>query len=309
MTGQPWRPRIGNAPVSYGVYGNPANGAAASPRQVLADMSEAGYQGCELGPPGFFGCPRDTAASFAEAGLIAVGGYVPVHFALDDTAVERDLTGLARTCQELSACGGDGLVILADEGSPQLLSKPARAWHDRALALDEAGWRRLARRTRLAADKVAGYGLRCSFHPHISTYVESPWEIELLLDLTDIALTLDTGHLQLAGASPADCLRAWRQRVNHVHVKDVRTGVLHRAKAERRTDFDTWWAEVASPLGAGDVDIDAVLAALAATGYTGWLVVEQDRAPTPAADYPHVAAEQAANWRWLSDRVARHPVR
>jgi inosose dehydratase len=93
--------------------------------------------------------------------------------------------------------------------------------------------------------------------------------------------------------------------VNHVHIKDVRLDVLRSAQAEHRTDFDTWWANVATPLGGGDVDIDAVLAVLAATGYDGWLVVEQDRAPTAARDYPAVAAEQAANLGWLRSRVDR----
>jgi inosose dehydratase len=296
--------RLGNAPVSYGVYGHVAGGSAASPAELLATMAAAGYDGSELGPPGFFGSAAQTADAFAAAGLVAVGGYVPVHFAADDDVVSRDFDGLRRTCEELSACGGTGLVILADEGSPELLLNPARPYADRSLALDGAAWRRLARLTGQAMEIAAGYGLRTSFHPHVSTYVESPWEVEWLLALTDVQLTLDTGHILLAGSDPAQCLRGWRPRVNHVHIKDVRLEALRSAKAEHRTDFDIWWAEVATPLGSGDVDIDGVLAALAVTGYDGWLVVEQDRAPTPASGYAAVADEQAANLRWLADRVS-----
>jgi inosose dehydratase len=296
--------RLGNAPVSYGVYGAGAGGPAASPRQLLAAMAQAGYQGSELGPPGFFGPPDEVAAGFAAAGLAAIGGYVPIHFAADDATVEHDLDGLDRTCRELAACSHDGLVILADEGRPELLNHPARPWDDRSLALDDAGWQRLARLAGRAAGRAAAHGLRTSFHPHIATYVESPWEVERLLEATDIQLTLDIGHLQLAGASPPECARAWRSRINHVHVKDVRLDVLRRAQAERREDFDSWWAEVATPLGDGDVDIDAVLDELAAGRYAGWLVVEQDRAPTAAADYPRVAAEQSANRSWLAARLA-----
>jgi len=296
--------RIGNAPVSYGVYGAAAGGAAASAPRLLATMSEAGYQGSELGPPGFFGTPEETAAGFAANGLTAIGAYVPVHFALDDEVVARDFAGLERTCRELAACGGDGLVILADEGSQELLVNPARPDDDRSLALDAPAWRRLAALTARAIDVAASYGLSASFHPHISTYVESPWEVEWLLALTDVHITLDIGHIRLAGGDPVRCLRAWRPRINHVHVKDVRLDVLAAAKANHRTDFDEWWAGIATPLGDGDVDIDAVLAALAASGYDGWLVVEQDRAPTPAAGYPAAAAEQAANLRWLRRHVA-----
>jgi inosose dehydratase len=309
--------RIGNAPVSYGVYGDVAGNAAASPAGLLATMADAGYTGSELGPPGFFGTAAETAAAFSRQNLTAIGAYVPVHFALGDDVVERDFDGLARTCAELAACakdgkdgkdrkdGKDGLVILADEGSPELLLNPARPFADRSLALSAKAWRRLAELTARAIEVAARHGLRTSFHPHISTYVESPWEVEWLLALTGVSLTVDTGHVRLAGGDPAECLKAWRPRVNHVHIKDVRLDVLRAAKAEHRTDFDTWWADVATPLGAGDVDIDAVLAVLAGTGYDGWLVVEQDRAPTAAEDYPAVAAEQAANLAWLSRRAAK----
>jgi len=205
--------RIGNAPVSYGVYGAEAGGAGASSLALLATMAEAGYQGSELGPPGFFGTPEETAAAFAASGLSAIGGYVPVHFALDDDVVAGDFAGLERTCRELAACGGDGLVILADEGSQHLLDNPARPFDDRSLALDAAAWWRLAGLTARAIDIAGCYGLETSFHPHISTYVESPWEVEWLLALTDVRLTLDIGHIQLAGGDPVRCLRAWRPRV------------------------------------------------------------------------------------------------
>ncbi|WP_405793035.1 sugar phosphate isomerase/epimerase family protein [Streptomyces sp. NBC_01506] len=303
-------PRLGNAPVSYGVYGEGAGGAGTSPDALLASMAEAGYEGSELGPPGFFGTPEETAAAFTRHGLTAVGAYVPVHYALGDDVVAYDLRRMEQTCRELAACaersGERPLAILADEGSQALLENPARPWDDRSLALDEAGWRRLAELSARAVELAGSYGLRTSFHPHISTYVESPWEVDRLLDLTEVGLTLDIAHIQLAGGDPVQCLKNWRERINHVHVKDVEMDVIRRAKAEGRKDFDTWWADVCVPFATGDVDIDAFLAELLRGGYRDWLVVEQDRAPTPAKDYPRVAAEQAANHEWLAATVAAY---
>jgi inosose dehydratase len=266
-------------------------------------MSNAGYQGSELGPPGFFGTPEQVSTAFAGSGLSAVGVYAPVHFSADELTVEKDLAGIELSCKELVACAGAGVVILADEGSQLLLSNPARG-DGTSLGLDKAGWHRLVVAARRAAELVAGYGLTISFHPHISTFVESRHEIERLLELTELSLTIDTGHLLLAGADPAQCVRDWGARVNHVHIKDVRVDVLQRAKAAQRQDFDTWWAEVCTPLGDGDVDIEPVLEALASLGYRGWLVVEQDRAPTAAEDYPAVMALQAANRAWLAHLAA-----
>jgi inosose dehydratase len=296
--------RIANAPVSYGVYGEQAGGAAASPAQLLATMADGGYAGSELGPPGFFGTPQALAAAFAEAGLAAVGAYVPLHLALDDDAMAHDLRRMEVTCQELVAAGG-GLAILADEGAPILLENPARSHDARELALDVRAWRLLADRVERAREIVAGYGLDTSFHPHVSTYVESPWEVERLLVLTDVSLTLDVGHILLAGGDPAQCHRAWQDRINHVHIKDVELDVLRRAQRDRRVDFDDWWAGVATPVGQGDLDLDGYLAAALACGYDGWFVIEQDRAPTRAEDYPGVAATQADNRRMLAAALER----
>ncbi|WP_436774169.1 sugar phosphate isomerase/epimerase family protein [Yinghuangia sp. YIM S09857] len=304
--------RIGNAPVSYGVYGEGAGGDGTSPEALLKSMAEAGYQGSELGPPGFFGTPEETAELFASYGLAPVGAYIPVHYALDDDVVAHDMARMAQTCRELAACaeksglGADEapLAILADEGSEALLHNPARAWDDRSLALDPAGWERLAELSAKAVELAKSHGLRTSFHPHISTFIESPWEVDRLLELTEVGVTLDIAHIQLAGGDPVECLDRWRDRINHVHVKDVEVGVLTRAKDARRTDFDVWWADVCVPFGRGDVDIDPFIADLLRGGYRGWLLVEQDRAPTPAHLYPQVAAEQAANLTWLAGKVA-----
>lgn len=290
---------IGNAPVSFGIFGTTAGSASAS--DLLAALSGASYAGSELGPPGLFGTPEETAQAFAAANLRAIGAYVPLHLALDEDTFEADLARMALTCEELQATGAT-LAILADEGSPELLLNPARS--DRDFALDEDQWALAAQRLARAVDLARSCGLSASFHPHISTYVESAWEVDRLLDTTDVTLTLDIGHMALAGADPVECVRNWFPRIDHVHIKDARIDVLQQAKADQRADFDAWWADVCVPLGTGDVDIDGVLTALAERSYDGWLVIEQDRAPTSVEELPAVAAVQAANREWLVNHWA-----
>lgn len=289
---------IGSAPVSFGVYGD-SDQLQVSPMALLASVAGAGYRAMELGPPGFFGTPQETVNAFAEHGLGAVGAYVPIHFSAADETLERDFAGMRATLEELTRFPTPGVAILADEGSPELLLNPARDWADRRLALDDRGWARLAERMARALDLAAEVGVSTSFHPHIGTYVESPWEIERMLASSDVRLTLDTGHFWLAGADPTEHLARYGDRVNHVHVKDVRRSVLDRAKAEGRTDFDEWWGDVSTPLGAGDIDLVGFLEELHRGGYDGWLTIEQDRRPLGHDAIEPIAAEQAQNRRWL----------
>lgn len=90
-------------------------------------------------------------------------------------------------------------------------------------------------------------------------------------------------------------LRDWRERIDHLHLKDVRLDVIRAAP-----DWATAWRSGAfSELGAGDVDLEAFLWELTAGGYSGWLVVEQDWVPGPGDDPRTAVAAQARNREWL----------
>lgn len=288
--------RFANAPVSYGVFGELSVDGATTTDELLRTMAATGYRGSELGPPRFFGDLAETRAAFSGAGLAAVGAYVPLHTQEPGPVLDRDLDRMAITFDEIEAVDPSALVILADEGDAELLRNPRK---DPALSLDRDGWRRLLDTVATAAERARDRGLEVSFHPHVSTYVELPEEIERLLDASDLSITFDIGHVVLAGGDGVELFRRWRERINHVHIKDVRRTVLEDARAARRTDFDAWWADVSTPLGHGDVDLEGFASALIDTGYDRWVVVEQDRAPLTVESYDGVVADQAANLRWL----------
>jgi inosose dehydratase len=131
----------------------------------------------------------------------------------------------------------------------------------------------------------------------MGTRVQTPREIEELLERTDVGLLLDTGHLTAAGGDPMRALRDWRARIDHVHVKDVRLDVLRRA-----ADWgEAWRGGAFCELGTGDVDLAGFFAELA--GYDGWLVVEQDWVPDPDDDPAPQIEAQARNRRWLAEHV------
>jgi len=135
------------------------------------------------------------------------------------------------------------------------------------------------------------------FHHHMGTRVQTVAEIERLLCGTDIALLLDSGHLAAAGGDPVQALGEWRERVGHVHLKDVARGVIERSR-----DWNEAWRDGAfCELGTGDVDLAGFFAALGP--YDGWIVVEQDWFPGDGDDPARHIAAQERNRRWLHDHV------
>ncbi|GLU89042.1 MULTISPECIES: TIM barrel protein [Agromyces] len=296
--------RIGSAPVSFGIHGGAdVSKLAATPRELVAAMAAAGYTGSELGPPGFFGTPEETATLFADHGLAVLGAYVPLHLSQPDEVMAADLEGMRRTLEELAAAGGEGLAILADEGDEAIIAHPFRPNAERGL--DAAQWDLALERLASAEELARQAGLRTSFHPHFGTYVEQAPEIDVLLQRTGIGLCLDTGHFVLGGADPVAYLREWGHRVNHVHVKDVRPAVLEAAKASGNERIDDWWDEVSVPLGTGDGPLEEFLAEIRRSDYDGWLVVEQDGAPATAETWDRIVGDQRHNHDWIAERLGR----
>jgi inosose dehydratase len=65
---------------------------------------------------------------------------------------------------------------------------------------------------------------------------------------------------------------------------------------------EIWTREAFCALGAGDLDVDAVLAGLRTISFGGWLVVEQDILPRNAERFARAAAEQRHNRAFLAER-------
>jgi inosose dehydratase len=191
---------------------------------------------------------------------------------------------------------------LADAGSETRRARPGRAVDDRSIGLDADAWRRFAGGLSDVVTRCRDRGYGPTFHHETGTYVEAPWEIERVLELTDIGLCLDTGHLLLGGGDPVSAVEAWGSRINQVHLKDGRRSVMKQIAADGAQATEIWSREAFPALGQGDLDVDGVLAALARIGYGGWLVVEQDTLPRTRKRFARAAADQRANRQYLARR-------
>lgn len=297
--------RVANAPCSFGAFEITVGLLPNIPDalDVLESMAESGYEGTELGPPGYLGGRDELAGRLAANRLELVGGYIPIRFSEPERLAE-DILAMEETLDYFDAAGAAGArPVFADGGSPARAARPGAAATDRSVGLDDAGWRRFADGVARAAEVARARGYRPTFHHHTATNVEAPWEIERMLELTDLGLLLDTGHLALGGGDPVQGLRDWHDRIDHVHVKDYRRAVLDSVVADRAGMEEAWRLKVFVELGTGDVDLPAFFAELRKIGYGGWLVVEQDLIPAPNEDASEAMAAQVRNRRWLRENV------
>jgi inosose dehydratase len=296
--------RVANAPCTYGAFEITIGIVAGVPEpdEMLQAMADAGYAGTELGPVGYLGSGEELRARLERHGLELAGGFIPLRLS-EPQHRRQDLAVLAESLDAFSAAGApQARPVLADAGSPERVARPGQAVHDRWLGLDDAGWSDLAEGLAAAVELCRSRRFEATFHPHAGTYVEAPWEIERMLELSDVGLVIDTGHLLLGGSDPTEALRRHRERVTHVHLKDVNLDVLRGAIADGADMPECWRRHIFCRLGAGDVDLEAFASALEDAAYRGWIVVEQDWVPAPGEAEGQFAA-QAGNRRWLRDRL------
>jgi len=299
---------VANAPVSYGAFELTVGIDPSTPDgvQVLDEVTAAGYAGIDLGPVGYLGSGTELADRLASRGLGLAGAYLELPYS-DHDALERVLPELDAMLDTFDAVAGrlpgpPPHPPIADAGSPARRARPGRSHADPSLGLDDDGWRRFGVGLNRVLARCRGRGYEPTFHHETGTYVEAPWEIDRVLDISDVSLCLDTGHYLVGGGDPVVLLTQRGGRVNQVHLKDASRAVMAAIVADGDPVEAVWSREAFPRLGEGDVDVDGVLAALGAIGYTGWLVVEQDTLPRTAERFAQAAEDQRTNRAFLRRR-------
>ena len=276
--------KVANAPCSWGVLEFGLEAAAPDHLQVLHEIRETGYVGTELGDWGFMPTDpvqlRDIVSRFQ---LDLIGAFVPVPLAKRD-AHRRGVDDAIRVAGLMAQAGyPDAFIVLADDNGtvPERTSHAGRVTAD--MGLDTPQWELVADGAMQVAQAVKDeYGMRTVFHHHCGGYVETPEELDTLMALTDpqlLGLCFDTGHYAFSGGDPRAAVDTYRNRIWHVHFKDCDAAIGQFSRTNGWDYFESVRQGVFCELGKGAVDFGAVLAALQAQGYTGWIVVEQDVLP------------------------------
>jgi sugar phosphate isomerase/epimerase len=124
--------------------------------------------------------------------------------------------------------------------------------------------RRLVEGLQQVLEYAANRQVTVALEPEPDMLIDSMQSYRQLLnrfDSSHLTLTLDLGHLHCLGETPiADVIRRWSDRLQNVHIEDMRTGVHQHLM-----------------FGEGEIDFPPILAALAEVGYQGGLHVELSR--------------------------------
>ena len=281
---------VGNAPCSWGTLEHQDTSKQVPYNQMLDELVETGYTGTELGDWGYM--PTGPAALKEELEkrnhVVMLGAFVPVALKYK-AAHEEGRQRAVKTAKLVAAAAttqAPYLVLSDDNGTdPMRTQRAGRIRAQDGLSKDE--WRVFASGADGVARAVHGEtGLRTVFHHHCAGYIETPAEIEQLLEMTSperLGLVFDAGHyVHGTGGEDIDLVAAldrFKERIWYIHLKDLEPNVARRSREEEWDYFTAMQNGLYCELGKGCVDFPALLRWLARRDYQGYALVEQDVLP------------------------------
>jgi inosose dehydratase len=148
-------------------------------------------------------------------------------------------------------------------------------------------WREYGERVTQFAKYTLDHGVRLAYHHHMGAYVESPTDVDRLIENTGdaVGLLFDSGHMTFGGGDPVAMLEKHVRRVCHVHCKDARPDVMRMARNRNWSFLEAVINGAFTVPGDGTVDFRSLIEILRRNAYRGWLVVEAEQDPVVAPAY------------------------
>ena len=263
--------RIGANPIIWSNDDMPLLGGKISLETCLSEAREAGIEGMELGNK-FPRTASELETVLTSYGLKLVSGWYSTELLI--RSAEEEIERMQPHLQLLKALGAP--VFIAAETSNAIHSDVSIPLSHRPVLENEA-WLEFGRRMTLMADAVAAEGLDFVYHHHMGTVVQSRQDIDDLMRLTgpSVKLLLDTGHALWGGSDPAELAKVYRNRIRHVHVKDLRPEKRAKADREDWSFLQAVMGDVFTVPGDGCIDYAKVFSEI--PEYYGWVVLEAEQ--------------------------------
>jgi inosose dehydratase len=239
------RMKIGYAAITWG----------GDDEKAIEDVSSAGYKGIQLrasaltrwgGRPAAL---RQLLQKHTLAFAVLSSGDLVI-----DPAAEREQLSLHRQHAQFVHDAGGQFIQVIDQ-------RPTRA-------VTSADYTRAGRLLTLLGQQTEAVGVPLVYHNHMNSTGEKPEEIDAILKAADpkhVGLLFDIAHYEQGGGDPVQAIRRYRDWIKVVHLKDVKP-----ATNKQGYEF--------VELGHGRVDVKGCAAALRDIGFSGWAIVELDRA-------------------------------
>ena len=270
--------KLGIAPIAWSNDDMPELGGDTPLEQCLSEAREAGFSGIESG--GKFPKKSEELIPLLEKyNLSLCSGWYGANLRKNSVKEERELIQeqlkLFKECKSPCIVFAEVSESIAGEHSRKLSTRPK---------MDEDQWKKFCKKISELGKYLYDEGMPLAYHHHMGTVIETQDDTERLLENTHdkVKLTLDTGHMLFAGGDSLKLINNFKERLIHVHCKDMRKEILKRSLKDDLSFRKAFLEGAFTVPGDGCINYKPLFDILKKNNYSGWLVVEAEQDPNKA---------------------------
>lgn len=278
--------KLGIAPINWCNDDDPNLGKDISFEQCIQEMSLAGYVGTELGNK----YPRDVSVltnSLEAHGLQLSSAWFSTYFT-DPEQYEATLSRFIDHLSFMRALGAEYINVCECGHAIQGTDLPILGLDKPVFTAEQ--WKKLIQGLHTLGRIAYDFNMQIVYHYHAGTGIFSENEIDFLMNNTSperVSLLLDTGHAAFAGINPTQLILKYGNRIKYVHLKDIRSEILHQVESKQLNFMDSVRKGVFTVPGDGALDFSPIFIELEKYNYEGWMIVEAEQDPliAPPLEY------------------------
>ena len=276
--------KLGIAPIGWTNDDMPDLGSENTFQQCVSEMALAGFEGCEVGNK----YPKDPAELHRYLDIrnmqICNAWFSSFLTTQPYEQVEKDFI---EHITFLKAMGAK-VVGISEQGHS--IQGTDKAIFEEKYVMNDEEWDLLCTGVNKLGKVAKDMGITLTFHHHMGTVVQTPEEIDRLMENTDpelFFLLFDSGHLAYCGYDYLAVLKKYIGRVRHVHLKDVRPDVIQKVKDEHLSFLQGVRLGTFTVPGDGAIDFTPIFDVLEQSGYEGYVLVEAEQDPAIANPFEY----------------------
>lgn len=270
--------QFGTNPIAWANDDDQTIGANIPTDRILHEAGRLiGFDGIENGHR----WPDDGAeikALLGGYGLKFISGWYSTELLV--RSVEDEIANCQHHLAKLKA--NDCKVMIVCETSNAIHGDAEKPVNERP-TLSDAELKDFCAKIEAFAAYLAGEGMTLVYHHHMGTIIESPEEIDALMENTGphLHLLFDAGHCAFGGGDPVKVLTKHVGRVRHFHAKNIRPAITAKVRSEGLSFLQGVVGGAFTVPGdqEGGVDFQPLLQILADHSYDGWIVIEAEQNP------------------------------
>jgi len=275
--------KLGIAPIAWSNDDMPELGGETSLETCLSEARQAGFTGIESGGK-FPKTSKELIPILNKFDISLCSGWYGAN--LLKRSVKEEMKNIRDQLNLFKDCKAPCIVfaevtdsIQGDEKKP--LSKRPQ--------LERDDWINYCKKINEIGKRLEDEQMPLAYHHHMGTIVQSHEDTVRLMQETNdsVKLVLDTGHMLFAGGDSLKIIKAFKEKIVHVHCKDMRENVLKKSLAEDLSFRHAFLEGAFTVPGDGCIDYKPILNELKKNNYNGWLVVEAEQDPKKANPFEY----------------------